>query len=132
GSGIGTMATQVATAYGARVAVTAGSADKLDFCRGLGAQILIDYHEQDFVQELREATADAANGPGADVILDIIGAKYLPRNVAALAIGGRMVVIGLQGGVKGELSLGGLLRKRGTVMATALRARPPEQKAEIV
>src|SRR5699024_4801218 len=87
---------------------------------------------QDFVQELTEATADAAHGPGADVILDIMGAKYLPRNVAALTTGGRLVVIGLQGGVKGELNLGSLLRKRGTVMATALRGRPAAEKAEIV
>lgn len=132
GSGIGTMAIQVATALGSRVAVTAGSAHKLDTCSELGADLLINYHEQDFVEELKAATADSDNGPGADVILDNIGAKYLSRNIAALAIGGRLVVIGMQGGIKGELNLARLLNKRGTVMATSLRARPTQNKTEII
>ncbi|MGH3424443.1 MAG: NAD(P)H-quinone oxidoreductase [Nocardioidaceae bacterium] len=132
GSGIGTIAIQLARALGARVAVTAGSTEKLDFCRDLGAQILINYREQDFVEVLKEATGDGEHGPGADVILDIVGAKYLPRNVSALATSGRLVVIGMQGGVKGELNLGALLGKRAAVMATSLRARPPEEKAAIV
>ncbi|MGO4752626.1 NAD(P)H-quinone oxidoreductase [Streptomyces sp. 2MCAF27] len=127
-SGIGTMAIQLAKAVGARVAVTAGSADKLAACRELGADILIDYHEQDFVEEVRTATG----GAGADVILDIVGAKYLARNVAALAINGRLAIIGLQGGAKAELNLGALLSKRGAVMATSLRARPLAEKAAIV
>ena len=128
GSGIGTMAIQLARALGARVAVTAGSEAKLDFCRDLGAEITINYREQDFVEVVREAT----DGRGADVILDNMGAKYLPRNVDALATSGRLVVIGMQGGVKGELNLGTLLRKRAAVLATSLRARPSDEKASIV
>lgn len=127
-SGIGTMAIQLAKAVGARVAVTAGSAEKLAACRELGADILIDYHEQDFVEEVRKATQNA----GADVILDIVGAKYLAQNVAALATNGRLAIIGLQGGVKAELNLGALLAKRGAVMATSLRSRPLAEKAAIV
>ncbi|MEU3184999.1 NAD(P)H-quinone oxidoreductase [Streptomyces sp. NPDC006923] len=127
-SGIGTMAIQLAKATGARVAVTAGGADKLARCAELGADTLINYREQDFVAEIREAT----DGAGADVILDIVGAKYLERNVKALAVNGRLAVIGMQGGVKAELNLGELLRKRGTVTATSLRARPLREKAEIV
>ncbi|GAA2816718.1 NAD(P)H-quinone oxidoreductase [Kitasatospora sp. CM 4170] len=127
-SGIGTMAIQLAKAVGARVAVTAGSAEKLARCTELGADIAIDYREQDFVEALREATG----GAGADVILDIMGAKYLQRNVDALAVNGRLVIIGLQGGVKGELDLNSLLRKRGAVIATNLRGRPLAEKAAIV
>lgn len=127
-SGIGTMAIQLATAAGARVAVTAGSQAKLDVCRDLGAQILVNYREQDFVEEVRAAT----DGHGADVVLDLMGAKYLPRNVDLLATSGRLVVIGLMGGRKGELDLGKLLSKRAAVIATSLRARPAEEKAAIV
>ncbi len=127
-SGIGTMAIQLAKAIGARVAVTAGSAEKLERCRELGADILIDYREQDFVEELRKAT----DGKGADVILDIVGAKYLSRNVKALAVSGRLAIIGMQGGRKGELDLGALLAKRGAVTATSLRGRPLSEKAAIV
>ncbi|MCG6494620.1 NAD(P)H-quinone oxidoreductase [Kitasatospora sp. A2-31] len=127
-SGIGTMAIQLAKAVGARVAVTAGSAAKLARCTELGADIAIDYREQDFVEAIREATG----GAGADVILDIMGAKYLQRNVDALAVNGRLVIIGLQGGVKGELDLNSLLRKRGAVIATNLRGRPLAEKAAIV
>ncbi|MFF6775599.1 NAD(P)H-quinone oxidoreductase [Streptomyces sp. NPDC012637] len=127
-SGIGTMAIQLAKAVGARVAVTAGSAEKLARCAELGADILIDYREQDFVEELRKAT----DGEGADVILDIVGAKYLERNVKALAVSGRLVVIGLQGGVKGELNLSALMAKRAAVLATTLRSRPPAEKAAVV
>ena len=127
-SGIGTMAIQLGREFGARVAVTAGSAAKLDACRELGAQILIDSKTQDFVQVLREET----DGYGADVILDVVGAKYLQRNVDALAANGRVVVIGLQGGRTGELDLGVLLAKRGAVIATSLRARLAREKATIV
>ncbi|WP_320784860.1 NAD(P)H-quinone oxidoreductase [Streptomyces sp. CRN 30] len=127
-SGIGTMAIQLAKAVGARVAVTAGTREKLDTCAGLGADILINYREQDFVEEIERAT----DGAGADVILDNMGAKYLDRNVRALAANGRLAVIGLQGGVKGELNLGMLLGKRGAISATSLRARPLEEKAAIV
>jgi len=131
GSGIGTMAVQLAARAGARVAVTAGSAEKLAFCRELGAEILVDYREQDFVEVVKAAT----DGHGADVVLDIIGAKYLARNVDVLATGGRLVGIGMQGGSKAELDLGKLMRKRASVAATTLRSRPatgPGGKAEIV
>lgn len=119
-SGIGTMAIQVAKRLDARVVVTARKA-KHDACRALGADETVDYETEDFA-ELVEA----------DVILDIVGAKYLARNVAALRPNGRLVVIGLQGGTKAELDLGALLRKRGTVVATSLRYRPVEEKASIV
>ena len=128
GSGIGTMAIQLAHRFGARVAVTAGSADKLARCRALGADILIDYRTEDFVAQVRAATG----GGGADVVLDIIGAKYLAKNVEVLAPQGRLVVIGLQGGTRAELDLAALLRKRGTLFATALRAQSIEEKSAIV
>ena len=127
-SGIGTMAIQLGKAVGAKVAVTAGGPDKLARCAELGADILIDYREQDFVDEIRKAT----DGAGADVILDIMGAKYLERNVQALAVNGRLAVIGLQGGAKGELNLGALLTKRAAITATSLRGRPASEKAAIV
>ncbi|MBU7597577.1 NAD(P)H-quinone oxidoreductase [Streptomyces sp. P38-E01] len=127
-SGIGTMAIQLAKAVGATVAVTAGSAAKLARCAELGADITINHREQDFVEELRGAT----DGRGADVILDIIGAKYLERNIEALAVNGRLAIIGLMGGAKGELNLGALLRKRGAITATTLRARPLAEKAAII
>jgi putative PIG3 family NAD(P)H quinone oxidoreductase len=127
GGGIGTFAVQLAHALGARVIVTAGSQAKLDVCRSLGADVGINYREQDFVEEVKAAT----DGRGADVILDNMGAKYLPRNVDALAVEGRLVVIGMMGGTKGELDLGKLLSKRAAVMATTLRARPVGEKAAI-
>ncbi len=127
-SGIGTLAIQLAKALGATVAVTAGSAEKLRRCADLGADVTINYREQDFVAEVLAATEDA----GADVVLDIIGAKYLASNVRVLNTGGRIVVIGLQGGSRAELDLGTLLRKRAAVMATTLRARPLAEKAAIV
>ncbi|WP_406507781.1 NAD(P)H-quinone oxidoreductase [Streptomyces sp. NBC_00212] len=127
-SGIGTMAIQLGKAIGAKIAVTAGGPDKLARCAELGADILIDYREQDFVDEVLKAT----DGVGADVILDIMGAKYLERNVRALAVNGRLAVIGLQGGAKGELNLGALLTKRAAVTATSLRGRPAAEKAAIV
>ncbi len=126
-SGIGTHAIQVAKALGARVAVTAGSAKRLERCGELGADILVNYREQDFVEEVRKGT----DGRGANVVLDNMGAKYLPRNVDALARLGRLVVIGLQGGVKGELNIAQLLAKNGVVTATSLRYRPVDEKAEI-
>ncbi len=127
-SGIGTMAIQLAREVGAQVAVTAGSAAKLDVCRELGASILVNYREQDFEQVVREAT----DGHGADVILDTIGAKYLARNVSVLAPNGRLVIIGLQGGRTGEIDLGAMLAKRCALIATTLRARPLGEKAAIV
>jgi NADPH:quinone reductase-like Zn-dependent oxidoreductase len=121
------MAIQLAAALGARVLTTAGSAEKLEQCAALGAEVTIDYKQQDFVAEVFGAT----DGHGADVILDNMGAAYLGRNVDALATEGRLVVIGLQGGTKAELDVGKLLRKRGAVIATALRSRPVEGKAAI-
>jgi len=128
GSGIGTMAIQLAKHFGARVAVTAGSESKLDACRELGADITINYREDDFVESLMEAT----DGHGADVILDIIGASYLARNIAALAPDGRIANIGMQQGRKAELDFGALMAKRGAITSTSLRARPSSQKASIV
>lgn len=128
GSGIGTMAVQLGRQVGARVAVTAGSAEKLNRCRELGADVLVNYRDEDFVEAVRSAT----DGRGADVVLDVIGAKYLQRNVDVLAPNGRLVVIGLQGGTRAEIDLGLLLRKRAAVLATALRSRPLAEKAAIV
>ena len=128
GSGIGTMAIQLANELGAMVAVTAGSQRKLDRCAELGADVLIDYTTQDFVEEVRSVT----RGKGADVVLDIIGAKYLSRNVDVLAIEGRLLVIGLQGGTTGELDLNALMRKRAAILSTTLRSRPVEEKSAIV
>lgn len=128
GGGIGTHAIQVARQLGARVAVTAGSDEKLARCAELGAETLINYRTEDFVTVVAEAG-------GADVILDNMGAAYLERNVEALAPHGQLVVIGLQGGTTGSLNIAALLRKWGSVHATNLRARPqlgPGGKAEIV
>ena len=122
--GIGNFAIQLAVALGARVLTTAGTAEKRELCERLGAERAIDYHDEDFV----EVVSDLG---GADVILDNMGAKYLSRNVSALATEGHLVVIGMQGGVKGELNLGALLGKRGSVSATSLRARPVEEKTAI-
>jgi NADPH:quinone reductase-like Zn-dependent oxidoreductase len=122
--GIGTFAIQLASTLGARVFTTAGSPEKRELCVSLGAERAIDYREEDFVAVLTEAG-------GADVILDNMGAKYLGRNVAALATQGRLVVIGMQGGTKGELDVAALMGKRGAVIATSLRARPTEEKAAI-
>lgn len=124
--GIGTHAIQVGKALGATVAVTAGSEERLERCRQLGADIAINYREQDFVAELKEATS------GADVILDNMGASYLDRNLEALATGGRLAIIGMQGGLKAELNIGKLIGKRASIMATTLRARPVEDKGRIV
>ncbi len=124
-SGIGTMAIQLARRHGARVVVTVGSPEKAARALALGAEQAVLYREEDFVEVVRGLG-------GADVVLDNMGAAYLGRNVQALATGGRLVVIGLQGGVTGELDLGALLGKRAAVHATSLRARPAAQKAEIV
>ncbi len=129
--GIGTFAIQLAAALGATVATTAGSAEKLALCRSLGAGITVDYREQDFVEVIRAATRERPGGPGADVVLDNMGAAYLARNLDVLATSGRLVVIGMQGGSRAELDLGTLLRKRAAVVATTLRARPVQEKAAI-
>jgi len=125
--GIGTMAIQLAKALGATVATTAGAPEKLEVCRDLGADVVISYRDQDFVEEVRAAT----DGRGADVVLDNMGAKYLDRNLSALATEGRLVIIGMQGGTKAELNIGKLMAKRAAVIGTTLRSRPAEEKAAI-
>lgn len=121
--GVGSFAVQMLHALGCEVAVTAGSAEKLEYCRELGASKLINYREQDFAEELKG---------WADVILDIMGAKYLKGNIRALAPDGQLVIIGMQGGTKAEINLAPLLPKRLSIHGTTLRARPVEGKAEIV
>ena len=125
--GIGTMAIQLASQLGSRVLTTGGTPEKLAFCASLGADVTINYREDDFVEAAKEATG----GAGVDVILDNMGAKYLERNVTALATEGRLVIIGMQGGTRAELDINALLRKRGAVFATSLRSRPTEEKAAI-
>jgi putative PIG3 family NAD(P)H quinone oxidoreductase len=120
-SGIGTLAIQLAKAFGSHVVVTAGSAEKIARCLELGADEAINYREEDFAEKVK-----------ADVILDIMGGKYLQGNVKALKTGGRLVVIGMQGGSKGELDLGALLVKRASVHGTTLRARPADEKGAVV
>lgn len=127
-SGIGTMALQLAVRHGARALCTVGSPEKASAAEGLGAERAIRYRDEDFVEVVRKLTG----GRGADVVLDNMGGVYLPRNVQVLATGGRLVVIGMQGGTRGELDLAALLSKRAAVHATSLRARPGEQKAAIV
>jgi putative PIG3 family NAD(P)H quinone oxidoreductase len=127
GGGIGTFAIQLGAVLGATVITTARDT-KHDALKRLGAHHTIDYAREDFVAETRAIT----DGRGTDVILDIIGAAYLARNVAALALNGRIANIGLQGGRTAELDLGALMAKRGSISATTLRARPPEEKAAIV
>jgi putative PIG3 family NAD(P)H quinone oxidoreductase len=121
-SGIGTMAIQLAKAHGARVLCTAGSEEKLERCRELGADIAINYRTEDFVKEARPV----------DVILDNMGAEYLARNVETLGTGGRLMIIGFQSGARAELNLGKLMSRRASIQSTGLRARPGEEKAEIV
>jgi putative PIG3 family NAD(P)H quinone oxidoreductase len=125
--GIGSLAIQLGRALGARVVATAGSAAKLQQCAALGAEVAIDYKQQDFVAEVKAAT----DGHGADVILDNMGGSYLTRNIEALATEGRLVVIGLMGGTKGELDLDKLMTKRAAVISTRLRPRPVHEKAAI-
>jgi putative PIG3 family NAD(P)H quinone oxidoreductase len=129
-SGIGTHAIQVAKALGARVAATAGAPDRLERCRELGADVVVDYHD-----DIPRALLAATDGHGADVILDNMGARGLAGNLAALAMDGRLLVIGFQGGRTGELDLGALIAKRGSITALGLRGRPvdgPHGKARIV
>lgn len=132
GSGIGTAAIQIAHHLGAKVAVTVGSERKAEFCRELGADAVISYKDEDFVARAHEICVREDGTTGADVILDIIGAKYLERNIKALGTDGRLVIIGMQGGTKTEINLGWLMQPRKSVAATTLRARPKEQKIGIV
>jgi NADPH:quinone reductase-like Zn-dependent oxidoreductase len=124
-SGIGTMAIQLGRQFGARVAVTASSAEKLEACEALGAEILIDYRTEDFVERI-----DAEGG--ADVVLDLVGGPYLDRNIRSLRPGGRIANIASAGGARAELDLGLLMQKRATVSSTSLRARPLAERVEIV
>jgi putative PIG3 family NAD(P)H quinone oxidoreductase len=125
--GIGTFAIQLSHALGARVFATAGSAEKLALCRDLGADLVVNYREDDFVVAVEAAT----DGGGADVILDNMGASYLDRNLRALAVEGRLIIIGMQGGTRAELDIGRLLGRRAAVIATSLRSRPTAAKAAI-
>jgi putative PIG3 family NAD(P)H quinone oxidoreductase len=125
--GVGTSAIQVARRFGARVLVTAGSPERIALCRELGADDGIDHTTEDFVARVAELTG----GEGVDVILDVMGAAYLERNLRALARDGRLVVIGLQGGLRAEVDLNTMLSRRLALIATTLRSRPVEQKTEI-
>ena len=125
GSGIGTFAIQVAKVLGAKVAVTAGSQEKLNTCASLGADILINYKEQDFVDVIRDTWG------GTDTILDNMGASYLSKNVEVLKRNGHLAIIGMQGGTKVDFQIDQLLRKNGTITATSLRGRPEPEKSMI-
>ena len=126
--GIGTMAIQLAKSFGARVICTAGTPVKLERCIELGADLAVSYAREDFVSAVDVFTG----GRGADVILDIVGGPYLARNVTALATGGRLLVVSTQGGTSAELDLQMLMRKRASILASTLRARPLPEKAAIV
>ena len=128
GSGIGTASIQLVKAAGGRIVVSAGSDEKCERCRALGADVAVNYRSGDFVAACREATG----GRGVDVVLDSIGAPYLARNLDALAVGGRLVLIGLMGGARAEIQLATLLVKRLSVVGSTLRARPPDEKGGIV
>ncbi|WVY95124.1 hypothetical protein V8G54_034212 [Vigna mungo] len=127
-SGIGTFAIQIAKYRGARVFVTAGSEEKLAFCKSIGADVAINYKSEDFVERVKEETG----GQGVDVILDCMGASYYQRNLDSLNLDGRLFIIGLQGGVTTEVNLRPLLAKRLTVQAAGLRNRSLENKAAII
>jgi putative PIG3 family NAD(P)H quinone oxidoreductase len=126
-SGIGTTAIQLGKAFGARVLATAGSDEKVRACRSLGADAAINYRSEDFVARTRELTG----GRGADVILDMVAGDYIPRNLDALALEGRLVVIGTQGGPKAQINFVHVLQKRLTITGSTLRARPVEEKGRL-
>ncbi|MBO1751528.1 NAD(P)H-quinone oxidoreductase [Actinotalea sp. BY-33] len=126
--GVGSLAVQLGTALGAHVVTTAGGPERAARCLGLGAVAAVDHRSEDFVDRCRELTGDR----GVDVVLDVVGAAYLGRNLEVLATGGRLAVIGLQKGRRAELDLGALLARRATVLGTTLRSRPPAEKAAIV
>jgi putative PIG3 family NAD(P)H quinone oxidoreductase len=128
GGGVGTAAIQLAHQHGCRVLVTAGGAEKLERCIALGADAGINYRTEDFVARTRELT----DGQGPDVVLDIMGASYLGRNIEAVALDGRIVVIGMQGGTHTDIDLGAMMRRRISLISTALRSRPAAQKAAMV
>ena len=126
--GVGVVAVQLAAALGAQVLTTAGGAARAERCLELGATVAIDHRREDVLTRVLETT----DGRGVDVVLDILGAGALDMNLRALTTGGRLVVIGLQQGRRGEIDLGLLLARRASVIGTTLRARPPEEKAAIV
>ena len=128
GSGIGTAAIQLVKRAGGSSLVTAGSEEKCQRCLALGADVAVNYREADFAAACREATADR----GVDVVLDHIGGSYLQQNLASLATGGRLVIIGLMGGARAEIGLGRLLMQRLSVIGSTLRARPSQEKATLV
>jgi len=125
--GVGSAAVQLAHAHGARVVATAGSRDKLDRVRGLGADTLVDYKAEDFAETVSQVTA----GRGADVVLDFVGAAYFEKHMRCLAIGGRLVVIGVLGGVTAELNLAQLLMRRTQILGLVMRSRPVADKIAI-
>lgn len=127
-SGIGTFAIQIAKYYGAKVFVTAGTEEKLAFCKDIGADVCINYKTEDFIARVKEETA----GKGVDVILDNMGGSYLQRNIDSLNLDGRLFVIGLQGGANSQINLASLLSKRLTVQGAGLRNRTLENKAVII
>lgn len=126
--GVGSVAVQLGAALGAHVVATAGGAERARRCRELGARTVVDHRTEDVVAAVREATG----GHGADVVLDVLGAGGLATNLATLATGGRLVVIGTQRGARGEIDLGLLMARRASVIGTTLRARPPAEKERIV
>lgn len=128
GSGIGTAAIQLGRLASARVIVTAGSVEKCERCLALGADVAVNYRSEDFLEAVKKAT----DGAGVDVVLDSIGAPYLERNLKSLAVGGRLVIIGLMGGAGTEIGLGPLLVRRLQVIGSTLRARPAAEKAALV
>lgn len=125
--GVGHVAIQLARLLGARVITTCGSASKAEFCRALGADVAIDYHD-----DVVEAVLDATDGKGVDVILDVLGAGGLPSNLAMLAMGGRIAVVGLQKGRRGELDFVRLMEKRATIVGARLRDLALDTKARLV
>jgi putative PIG3 family NAD(P)H quinone oxidoreductase len=128
GSGIGTAAIQMIRVSGAHSIVTAGSEEKCRRCLELGADVAVNYREGDFVEACKQTT----DGRGVDLVLDHIGASYLGKNLGCLAVGGRLVMIGLMGGAKAEINLALLLGRRLQLIGSTLRARPDAEKAEIV
>src|SRR5437879_6090691 len=126
-SGIGTTAIQLARAFGSRVVATAGSAEKCRACERLGAERGINYREEDFVAVVKELTG----GKGVDVVLDMVGGDYVPRNLAALALEGRLVQIATLGGATTEINVAQIMQRRLTLTGSTLRARPVADKAAI-
>jgi putative PIG3 family NAD(P)H quinone oxidoreductase len=126
--GIGSFAVQLMRALGLQVITTAGGPEKLAYCRSLGVEHVIDYQSEDFAARTREITG----GRGVDIVLDLVGGPYLNTNVEVLAVGGRLVIIGLQGGTSGDLALGPLMGKRAWITGTTIRARSVEDKSEIM